>query len=323
MRCFKQTILGIFLCVFLSTTGICQNQSTTISESEYAVIPFYRAGNLIYIEARADDQVGFFLIDTGYSGILLNSQYFKGSKTEKVIVGCNGETSNVEMKYVNLSLGSIDLQRVYTDVADLSNLEHKKDLRFLGMIGRTFFRNYECIFDYSNQELTFFKLGKKGKKLALDLLHESPSDTIKFRLKGHLPVIKVQIGSTLLKLGLDTGSETNLINEKCLPKIQSQLINRGTVRLRGLRKEVKVVPVGVLTNIVIGKIPFYPMRSMFSDIEYINDEFPGPNIDGIIGYEFFSQYKTAINFKKRELYIWGQKNQKIGPTIVLAENSGK
>lgn len=319
MRCFNQIILGILLCSFLSfSSGISQNQIQATVSPDFTSVPFYKAGKVIYIEAEANGQSGFFLIDTGYRGILLlNEKYYKGIKTTKVLLGIGGKETNLRIRYVNLILGSIDLPKVYAEIIDLSSIERKKDLPILGLIGRNFFQKYECIFDYQNQKLSLFKLDRKGRKLAPEWYSDAPSDTMKFKFKGHLPVIEVQVGTTLLKLGLDSGAESNLLNEKCLEKVQSHLKCRRNGKVSGFRKETQKVPMGVLINIVIAEIPYRPMQTMLSNINHFNTELTGPTMDGIFGHEFLSQYKTAINFKKRELYIWRSKNQGIEPSVVM------
>ena len=47
------------------------------SDSPSFVIPFTRTGNLILIQAKADTTNGYYVLDTGAPGLVLNLTYFR------------------------------------------------------------------------------------------------------------------------------------------------------------------------------------------------------------------------------------------------------
>ena len=46
------------------------------------------------------------------------------------------------------------------------------------------------------------------------------------------------------------------------------------------------------------------MNTAFTKLDQYNQHVVGPQADGILGYEFLQQFREAINFKKREVYLW-------------------
>ena len=248
------------------------------------------------------------MIDTGFPRVLLNSNYFSGVGSDRYLVGVNGKAEKVEIKHVDLRIGSVAKKRVFTEIADLSALEQKKNIRLLGMIGSSFFKDFELIFDYPNKELTLYRLNKKGTKLVWDWFYRSPAELLKYKLKGHLPVMEARVNGLRLKLAIDSGAESNLFDDRHFESLGPYLRNRRITRVAGLGPKTKEVPVAALINVEIGRINYAPMRTMFSNITPFSKPLAGPKLDGIVGYEFLSQFKTGINFKRKEIYIWPEEN---------------
>jgi hypothetical protein len=41
----------------------------------------------------------------------------------------------------------------------------------------------------------------------------------------------------------------------------------------------------------------------------------GPDLDGLLGQEFLKHFRTAFNFKKKEVYLWNEEATKQGPLV--------
>lgn len=50
------------------------------------------------------------------------------------------------------------------------------------------------------------------------------------------------------------------------------------------------------------RIYFAPMTTLLTNLNQMNEAF-GTSLDGILGYEFFRQQRTIINYKKEKLYF--------------------
>ena len=271
---------------------------------DYAIIPFQRTGKLIYISALVNDRVGNFIIDTGYSGILLNSQYYEGVKSNKVLYGVNGKVTKVQAKTVDLNLGGVGFPATYTEVADLAAIETSSGIMLHGLIGGNLFKEHEIMLDYAKGQLTLFPLDRKSRKTGQPLSYTDPTDTINMTWKGHLPCIEVKVGAKRFKFALDNGAGSNVLSNKNLGKVDPYLKNRKEVTVRSFGHKKESATVGMLTELSIGDIECQPMPTIIKNILELNKELPGFFIDGIIGYEFFRRYKVAFNFRKQEVYVW-------------------
>ena len=60
-----------------SASGVLADPIIT-SDSASFTIPFTRAGNLILVRTSADTATGYFVLDTGAPGLVLNITYFRG-----------------------------------------------------------------------------------------------------------------------------------------------------------------------------------------------------------------------------------------------------
>ena len=49
-------------------------------------------------------------------------------------------------------------------------------------------------------------------------------------------------------------------------------------------------------------IYFAPMETLLTNLNQLNEAF-GTSLDGVLGYEFFRQQRTIINYKKEKLYF--------------------
>ena len=49
-------------------------------------------------------------------------------------------------------------------------------------------------------------------------------------------------------------------------------------------------------------IYFGPMKTVLTNLRKMNNAF-GTNLDGVLGFEFFMQKRTIINYRKKKLYF--------------------
>ncbi|MCB0631854.1 MAG: aspartyl protease family protein [Saprospiraceae bacterium] len=297
------TQLTTILLLILGITPFLRAQSVSITQ-----IPFQNIRNLIYVEGQANSQSGFFLVDTGYEGsLLLNSKHFSGKPTEQVIVGTNGEGSSLEVKVVDFHLGNIQTDDLVAYIADMTHLENSLGLPLVGLIGSTFFQDFELMFDYTGKNMILTRLDKRGKKLVSFLDEEPPTDSLSFVTKGHLPVFKARIGEVSLMLALDSGASANLFHQGTLKKLEEHLSDLNELHMNGFGLESKKTTIGLLSQLQIQGLILDPMQTLFSNLTHLNRELRGPMVDGILSLDYFGQRKVAFNFRKQVLYVWEDK----------------
>ncbi len=278
-------------------------QLLSVADPGVTVIPFGCVNKLVIIQAETDGKKGFFILDTGTPDLTLNNLYFQGEAAEKVFYGINGEALEVQVKFVRLHIGGF-IKDTEAKIVDFTAIEAYTGMPVLGAIGNKVFKDCEVVFDYVFKEFTIYRLDKNGKPLHNRALHEPPRDTLPFTPKGSMPSVEVRVGEKTLRLGLDSGAGVNVLDESKKPEIESRLKNGGKKAVSGFGTDTLVASSAQLDSLVASKILCPPLNVFFISLKQLNLNLPGPDLDGIMGYEFLSRFRTAINFRKKEIYIW-------------------
>lgn len=298
--------------------------STSVAQAiEFAILSFNRIGNLIYLEAVVDEKAGVFLIDTGYNGILLNKDHYSGMPSDLYLQGTNGAGGKLESKRVDVKLDLLQIENIEAQIGDLGELQKSIGIPLHGMIGSTFFEDFELMIDYTNNKLVMIKLDRDGEKMVGLPIINPATDTLALQFKGHLPVIAVNVGEMELALGIDTGATSNLFGSNHWSNLEDFVWGAQELYLRGLGKARRKTKAGMVSRIHLEGIPFQSMRTLFSNIGHINRDLAGPNLDGIIGYEFLHQYTMGFNFRKKEMYLWREEAIEMTTVDYMVDNQSE
>lgn len=268
------------------------------------VLPFHLASKLIIVEAKVNNQSGYFIVDTGLPDLVMNNQYFKG-ENKVPFTEMNGQSIVATEVTLNFQLGKTKAKNRTILAIDLSALEQKTNLQILGIIGYQQLKKYELLFNYEKKTIHFFLLNRRGERLS-DIFYPELAAAIKipFRWKGHMPVIPITRGTTKLYFGIDSGAGINLITrdkEHYLTEnnpyvTHVNILNLGKKSVKAQRK--------VLEEGIIDFYTLLPMKTLACKLSTINHRLAGKKIDGIIGYEFLRQQKVSINFNKKQIFLW-------------------
>ena len=271
-------------------------------------IPFKLIDNLIVIEAELLDKKGNFIIDTGSETLILNKAHFK---TQQPFYSKKKETSGVidiidnplEKRLREFIIKDLIVEDTNSDVIDLSHIEESKKIHLLGIIGFDILKDYEVFIDMYLNQITLSRVNAKGQKLDERAYLENIIDTIDFRLKKHTIVLEAYVNDQKLKFGLDTGAEYNQLNKRTSKKILKYFFPSRRLMLVGASGRKIEVLAGKLYRVKLSdKIYFAPMETMLTNLNQMNEAF-GTSLDGVLGYEFFRQQRTIINYKKEKLYF--------------------
>ncbi|HMQ62073.1 MAG TPA: hypothetical protein PKE06_15470 [Flavilitoribacter sp.] len=269
--------------------------------SNATVLPIRMADKFILIEGTADDVTGYFVLDTGASGLILNARYFRSkSYSGLTAFGVNGEPAKVETLYVDFELREEKWKGQQAALIPLDYLEVAKDVEILGLVGGDLFWKYEMLIDFEKMEVHLQRAGKGGESLLESLDFDA---VLPMSLKAGMPCMEVGMGNKNYILGLDTASEDNMISRNRRDELEPWLSDRGTKFFRGISREISEVESGYLSSVRIGDSFCGPMSTLFTDLSGINWNFSGPNIDGILGFELLRQYRVAINFKNKVIAL--------------------
>jgi predicted aspartyl protease len=264
------------------------------------VIPFYRSGNLILIEATVDGQTGYFIFDTGAPYLVLNRTYYRDypSIANYTALGIsNLEVDIIRTRVDSLSIRSLSYERIDADVADLSHLENSRKLKILGLLGTNLFKEFVVGIDFKMQNITLQSPEKFKKTQSFFGMARIP-----FTLKNNMILLSGQINNKSVSLVFDTGAEINVIDNDLDAAVYEPFIIQKRSTLKGSVGETVEVYSGILMRTVINNLIFINMKTIMTNLSGIRKAY-GFHVDGIVGFEFLIKAPVFIDFSTKEIII--------------------
>ncbi len=271
-------------------------------------IPFKLIDHLIVVEAEISNKKGNFIIDTGSETLILNKVHFSNlysyQKKDRVSSGVMHSVEDTYEKHIKeFKLQNFKLENKKSDIIDLSHIEKSKKIKLLGVIGYSILKDYEIFVDMYLNQITLTKVDVFGIKLDKHVYLEKITDSLDFNLKNHTIVVNGTINNQKVRLGIDTAAEFNQINKSINKKVLKYFIPKKRLRLTGVGDKKIEVLAGKLHRIKLSETTYFgPMFTVLTNLNKMNEAF-GTNLDGILGYEFFAQKRTIINYQKEKLYF--------------------
>lgn len=293
-------LLNIWL--LLGFQSVSAGNSTADREAGI-VVPFRLIGNTMIVEAQINGKSGDFLFDTGAPDLILNSEYFTGYndqfETTKV-TGIHGNVVPVQRYWAKeIALSGTVVARSNAMVFDLTSLESIKKQPIAGILGYNVFKDYELQVDFVCQHIKLFSIDKRNRYS----LHKTatPSDSIEFKMSGHIPYLNVQLLGKKLRLGIDFGSERNVLQADVINLQHFEI--KGNLQLAGLTHDAHRQPIGMVTGFSIGNLDIEKLEVVLTDFKRASKELP-VQLHGVLGVSFFRQYKLSINYQSKKIYVW-------------------
>ena len=273
-----------------------------------ARIPFKVIDQLIVVEAKLMGKTGNFIIDTGSETLILNKAHFntlyhfneKKVQTSGVHDFVDRPSERILSEFI---LQNFKLTDKLSDVIDLSHIEKIKKINVLGIIGYSILKEYEVFIDMHLSQITLSKTDAQGDRLDKKVYLEKIIDSIPFKLKKHSIILNTQIGDQKLKFALDSGSEFNQLNKRRTKKTLKYFYPIKRINLSGASGKKIEALAGKLYRVQLSETLYFgPMKTILTNLNNLNEAF-GTNLDGVLGFEFFKQKRTIINYKKEKLYF--------------------
>lgn len=277
----------------------------TIQEKNGLIVPFTLNGGLIIIQAKINDSIGNFIIDTGAEGLVLNSQHFSGMKDDtRGYYGVTGRGQTLTVSYKNkILIDGLKFDNVNADVVDLSSIELKKGLKVLGLIGYELLKEFEIMFNYRGRFIALSRVDNRGNVIDPMPFILDKKDSLAFTMGNFIPVIDVTVNNVRKKFGIDSGAEINLLDLKKSKDIMTQFNPMGIIKLTGSDGKVSEVLAGRMYRVAILEIyRCASMATVLINMDNLNKIYKS-NLDGILGFEFLSPWLFSINYKKQKLYL--------------------
>ena len=279
-------------------------------DSTSFTISFSRVGNLILVQGRADTTAGNFILDTGCPQLVLNLTYFRhyNSTVDQEVenAGMTGTVSAVTKATVRtFTFGTMNYYRMEADLVNLGHIENRKGVKILGLLGMRFLSQFEMIIDFDNSLIHFHKIARKE---AAVYKHQMLNDTatyhiIPFELVDNRIIVKTEMGGKKIRLIIDSGSETNILDSRLPDKVFEKIAITGRIMITGVGNRQVEALQGNLRDMMIGNQPIVSMPVVVTNLEKTCFSYSGC-VDGILGFDFMSLQKIGFNFVNRKMYIW-------------------
>ncbi|GAA4275479.1 pepsin/retropepsin-like aspartic protease family protein [Aquimarina mytili] len=293
--------------IFSSESGIIFPKAEILNEYT-ARIPFKLVDRLIVVEAELHSKKGSFIIDTGSEILMLNEihfpqkdHFFTKRKQTSGVIAVMDDTFEQNVK--EFILQNFNLKNQISDIVDLSHIEKAKKMHLLGIIGYSILKDYEVFIDMHLNQITLTKVDTLGVKLDQNVYAEKITDSVNFDLRTHTIVVEGYIGDQPVKFGLDTAAEFNQINKRLRKKALKYFYPKKRLVLLGASNNKIEVMAGKLYRVKLSETVYFgPMNTILTNLNKMNEAF-GTDLDGVLGYEFFQQKRTIINYQKEKLYF--------------------
>lgn len=272
-------------------------------------VPFTLVGGLILIKGRVDTVEGNFFFDTGASKLLLNQRYFPEGRRRNVEArGVTGAVEVLGTRQVDtLQFDNFLGTKLSADILDLSHIERSKKTAVLGILGAKVFEDFEVLFDYERSLVVMIRTDKNGERMErLPNWEYEPCGSAPLKTSAHIALLYLPFGDTQkgVWMGIDSGAEQNLLSKDISGKfLKANFDIRRRVKLKGMGNESVEVLNGMLQNAKIDTFALKPMATILTNLTSINAAYAA-RMEGVLGYEFLSQYPTSINIKQRKLTVY-------------------
>ncbi|WP_295938697.1 pepsin/retropepsin-like aspartic protease family protein [uncultured Alistipes sp.] len=281
-----------------SETGTVEN-----GDEDVVVVPIKRHKKLITAEALVDGVKRTFLIDNGAPRLILNSKYTAVADTSSLKLsnskGVNSSISGMDItKIGEFDFHGIKIKDKEVLAVDLSHLEG--DTQIYGLLGYEVYKDYDMLLDYADNTLTLIK--PEATDGYIKQLTDAGSIEVPLEMVRHIACIEAQVGGRTLRLGIDCGAETNLLNEALFDSVKTNVSALEEHDLSGADRTVKKVRGGKIDNLTIGSADFTDADCVFNDISHLNASL-GKHIDGLIGYDILSRQKTLLSYRNQKFII--------------------
>src|ERR1700743_1109248 len=275
------------------------------------IVPIKRSGNLIIVEAQIDSLEGNFVMDTGAPYLVLNATYFRDAPhvEEQQSAGINGESTGSFTTVVhNFSILELHYNRLTADVTDLSSIENGRGIKILGLLGTRLFAKFAITIDLSKNVLYIHKLDSDGNIPTGELVYKNPDLKMPLKYMSDIIFLKGAVDNEPMWFVFDSAAETNLLDYSRVKKSlkNMQIINRS--KLTGVGGSTFQVLYARFDKLTLDDKDFLCNRVLIANLEKMGKAYDH-NIDGMLGYDFFSRGVFTINFVKNEFEMYIYNNQ--------------
>lgn len=211
-------------------------------------IPVRRLGNLLTATALLDGRERTFILDNGAPRLMLNSRRCVPVRDTAALRISSSKGVNASIAGMDIvTISGFDFHGIRAGGGeflcfDMSHLEDGTEV--FGLLGYEVYKDYDLLFDYGAGMLTLLDPAVTDscvRRLACG----RPVTEVPVRMEGHVACVEARIGTHTLRLGIDCGAGTDLLDDGLWDSLRSDLAGAGRRRSREpMRRYAGCVPDG-------------------------------------------------------------------------------
>lgn len=265
------------------------------------VSPFLEVSGLMFVQAEIDGRSGWFLLDSGSAGFLLNSKYFSNSPAAKgsflsISAGIHGVEQPIGMMEIGLlSWQTLRATRVEGAIKNLADLEKPQNTPLLGAIGYEQLKDLAMVVDWGRRRVELYTTERSGARKIEDPV--PPVTTIPFYYDLHLPVLEAHVGDRKRDFLFDSGASINLMPDAEGLAGHFRLLETKTSLSDGGEAKPIRAQIGVVDKIELGSMVLGDVPVMIYAIPYLEGR-------GLLGAPILTKGRVEINFRAHEMRFW-------------------
>jgi len=132
---------------------------------------------------------------------------------------------------------------------------------------------------------------------------ESAYNFVPITITDNRIMVQTILAGKKIKLIIDSGAETNLLDSRLPDKIFENVSITGRTMLSGAGNTKIEVLRGDLRTLKIGEQAIESLPVLITNLEKTCFSYGGC-VDGILGFDFLSLKKIGFNFVTNKMYIW-------------------
>jgi tetratricopeptide (TPR) repeat protein len=265
------------------------------------------------LAVKVNDKSAKLLIDTGASGILINSKVAEKAGVEKIVshdvrgIGDKGASNGYVAYAKEIQVGNLQFENCYVDVVD-----RKSSLDEEGLIGTDVFEDFLVDLDFPNRKFRLSQLppfpdqptkeaalhssGAAGTNLHDRYIPPDYKDFDKVYRFGHVLAVPTRLNDAPPKLFiLDTGAWDNTVTPAAAREA-SKVYSDADIKVKGLSGEVKNVYTTGEITLAFGRFQQHRRDLVAFDTKGLSDSV-GTEISGTLGFVMLYMLEMKIDYR--------------------------
>jgi len=256
-----------------------------------------RKGGLLLVRGITDDvNEGWFILDTGSPGLLINDPSVGDPQADGHIGGATGQTPFQVSQVEKLQIAGLTQTNVSALALDMRFAEAQLGKKILGIVGFAQLKEFPVHVSLAQNSLRFGESGmtQNGK---------SPIAQYDFSLTGHLPILEAIVGGQSLDFVFDTGSGVNVIDQAYFASLEDHLRGRpATRKLAGIDNNPTEVPCALVRLTFLDDEAHSDRPFLFASLSEVQAE--APNVAGLLGPAFWKSQSFTIDYTRNQLIAY-------------------